>query len=219
MNARAAMIGGAVLLFVAVAGAGAWYLLSAAPPALEGDGGSDEQLPVPPVPPRIAAGPDYEHCLAMLTTDPAGAASFAMAWEATGGGDGATHCLALSQIGLGDPAQGAAMLEKLAAASSAPEVARATLYGQATQAYLMAGDKMQAFGTATLALALSPDDTDLLIESATAAAALERYQDAVDDLTRALAVDARRDDALISRASALRHLGQLAQAQLGRRPR
>ena len=213
MNMRAAMIGGAALLFVALAGAGGWYLLPGAPAAPESDATDTEQLPVPPVPPRIAQGPDYEHCLAMLTSDPTGAATFAAAWEATGGGDGATHCLALSQIALGDPARGAQMLEDLAAASRGPDVARATIYGQATQAWLMAGENMQAFGAATLALALSPDDADLLIESATAAAALGRYQDAVDDLTHALTIDARRDDALTARASAFRHLGQLDRAQ------
>ena len=213
MNLRAAMIGGAALLFVAAAGAGAWYLLLAPPAALESDADDDAQLPIPPVPPRIAEGPDYERCLAMLANDPSGAAAFAAAWEATGGGDGATHCLALSQIALGDPAGGAAMLEKLAADSRGPDVGRATIYGQATQAYLMAGDRMHAFGTAMLALALSPDDPDLLIESATAAAALERYQDAIDDLTHALDIDARRGDALTARASAWRHLGQLGLAQ------
>jgi len=213
MNVRAAMIGGAALLFVAAAGAGAWYLLLGAPAGLEGDAADAEQLPIPPVPPRIAAGADYERCLAMLTTDPAGAATFAAAWEATGGGDGATHCLGLSQIALGEPARGAAMLEQLGADSRGPDVARATIYGQATQAWLMAGETMHAFGTATMALALSPDDPDLLIEGATAAAALERYQDAVDDLTHALAIDARRGDALTARASAWRHLGQLDRAQ------
>jgi tetratricopeptide (TPR) repeat protein len=213
MNTRAAMIGGAALLCVTVAGAGAVYLFSGPPAGLEGDAADNEQLPIPPVPPRIAEGPDYERCLTMLTTDPTGAASFALAWEATGGGDGATHCLALSQIALGEPERGAAMLEQLAAASRGPEVGRATIYGQATQAYLMAGDKMHAFGTATLALALSPDDPDLLIESAAAATALERYQDALDDLTHALDIDARRDDALTARASAWRHLGQLGLAQ------
>ena len=208
------MIGGAALLCVTVAGAGAVYLSvparrrrwRATPP-------TTQQLPIPPVPPRIAEGADYERCLGMLTTDPTGAASFALAWEATGGGDGATHCLALSQIALGEPASGAAMLEQLAAGSRGSEVARAAIYGQATQAYLMAGDGMHAFGTATLALALSPDDPDLLIEGATAAAALGRYQDAIDDLTHALDIDARRGDALTERASAWRHLEQLGLAQ------
>ena len=213
MIARAATISAAALLLVAAAGAGAWFFFLRAPAALEGDAADSEQLPIPPVPPRIAEGPDYEHCLGMLTSDPSGAATFALAWEATGGGDGATHCLALSQIALGEPARGADMLDKLAADSRGPDVGRAVIYGQATQAWLMAGDKMHAFGSATLALSLSPDDPDLLIESAIAAAALERYQDAIDDLTHALDIDGRRGDALAQRASAWRHMGQLGLAQ------
>jgi tetratricopeptide (TPR) repeat protein len=213
MNTRAAMIGGAALLLVAAAGAGAWLFFASAPAALETDTADNEPLPIPPVPPRIAEGPDYEHCLGMLTSDPVGAASFALAWEATGGGDGATHCLALSQIALGEPARGAEMLDTLAAGTRGPDVGRAVIYGQATQAWLMAGEKMRAFGSATLALALSPDDADLLIESAIAAAALERYQDAIDDLTHALDIDGRRGDALTYRASAWRHMGQLELAQ------
>lgn len=53
-------------------------------------------LPVPPVPPRIADGHDYDSCLAMLFDDPQGALTFADNW--TSGGDGATHCRALAQI-------------------------------------------------------------------------------------------------------------------------
>ncbi len=72
----------------------------------------------------------------MLGSDPEGANSFADAWQATGGGEGATHCLALAQIQLGNVQTGAEMLEKLAATSKAPAVARATVYGQADQAWL-----------------------------------------------------------------------------------
>lgn len=211
MNKRAATIGGVALLLAAVAGLGVWYWLQSAPGEMED--ADAEQLPIPPVPPRIAQGADYERCLAMLTTDPAGAGVFAEAWEATGGGDGATHCLALSKIALGEPGHGAEMLEQLAAASHGPAMSRATIYGQATQAWLMAGEAMHAFGAATLALTLSADDPDLLIEGAIAAAAVQRYQDAIDDLTSALEIEGRRVDALTYRASAWRHLGQLDRAE------
>ena len=43
---------------------------------------TSEDLPIPPVPPRIAEGADYESCLAMLGSDPAGANTFADAWLA-----------------------------------------------------------------------------------------------------------------------------------------
>ncbi len=166
-------------------------------------------LPVPPVPPRIASGKDYEDCLAMLASDPRGADGFAAAWEATGGGDGATHCYGLAEIALGNAENGAEILEKLGTESKAPAAARAMILGQAVQAWLMAGDAGHAYGAATLALMLSPDDPDLLIDRSVAAATLEHYADAITDLDRALALDPHRPDALVYRAAAWRELDRL----------
>jgi tetratricopeptide (TPR) repeat protein len=212
MNRRIAMIGAAGVLLLAIAGGLVWHATSTSDIETAADDGS-EMLPVPPIPPRIADGPDYERCLGMLVTDPDDAASFAEAWVAKGGGDGAAHCLALSKIAQGSPADGAAMLEHLAGSSHASNVARATLYGQATQAWLMTGDVQHAFNAATQALALAPDDDDVLINRAIAAGDLEHYQDAIDDLTHALAIDAHRVDAMTYRAADWRHLDQLDKAQ------
>jgi tetratricopeptide (TPR) repeat protein len=187
--------------------------LADAPDSTAADLGDSDRLPVPPVPPRIAEGPDYEKCLGMLSNDPVGANAFADAWEATGGGDGAMHCHGLAQIALGNPEVGAQMLEELAGVSQAPGAARAAIYGQATQAWTMAGQGDRAYGTATLALSLSPDDVELLIERAVAAGQIEHYQDAIDDLNHALDEDPNRSDALVYRGSAWRHLGKLDLAE------
>jgi tetratricopeptide (TPR) repeat protein len=220
MNTRTAVIGSAAALFLAVAGGAAWterglflHQASAVTQDDTPDNTSDERLPVPPVPQRIASGDDYEHCMGMLASDPAGANAFADAWEATGGGDGATHCHALAQIELGSPAVGADMLETLAQNSKGPALARAAIYGQAGQAWLMASQPDRAFAATTLALAITPDDPDLLIERAIADGQLERFQDAADDLDQALATDPKRADALTYRAAARRHLNQLDAAQ------
>lgn len=170
------------------------------------------ELPVPPMPPRVAQGSEYERCLAMVPSDPQGANALADAWEATGGGDGATHCRAASQIALGNTETGAELLEKLAKSSKAPALARAFIYGQATQAWLMAGDPARAFATATLALALAPDDVDLLIDRSIAAATMDRFMESIDDLNLALDRDGKRTDALVFRAAAWRHAGQLGLA-------
>jgi regulator of sirC expression with transglutaminase-like and TPR domain len=77
----------------------------------------------------------------------------------------------------------------------------------------MTGDADRALAAATLALSLSADDPDLLIDRAVAAGSLERWQDAVDDLTHALEEDPRRADAMVLRGSAWRHLGQLDLAE------
>ena len=174
---------------------------------------ADEPLPLPPVPPRVAEGPDYERCLSMLNSDPAGARNFAEAWFATGGGEGAEHCSGLALVALGEPDAGAAALDKLAARSKATAGARAAVYGQAGQAWLMASDPSRALGSTTLALSMTPDDADLLIDRSIASGTLERYQDAVEDLSRALELDPRRADALVFRAAAQRHLNRLELAQ------
>jgi tetratricopeptide (TPR) repeat protein len=165
------------------------------------------------MPPRIASGADYERCLSLVSSDPTGANAFAEAWEATGGGDGARHCHAAAQISLGKMAAGAEILEKLARSSAAPPLVRAFIYGQATQAWLLAGDAQRAYASATLAVILAPDDVDLLVDRSIAAATMERYLDAIDDLNAALDRDPKRADALVFRAAAWRHDGQLGLAQ------
>lgn len=196
---------------LALGGAGYWWHGQAGSPT-ETEA-ADEVLPVPPVPPRIAEGEEYDKCLAMLGPDPNGALEFAETWQAAGGGEGAVHCLALSTVALGEPEQGSAMLDKLAAESAAAPAARATIYAQAGQAWMMAGKPDRAMASATAALVLTQEDPDLFIDRATAASSLERYQEAAEDLTRALDLDPRRDDALALRATALRNLGRLRLAQ------
>ncbi len=105
------------------------------------------------------------------------------------------------------------MLDTLAATSQAAPAARATIFGQAGQAWMMAAAPRRAYASATQALALMPDDPDLLIERAIAASALERYQQAADDVTRALDADPDRVDALVVRAASRRRLEQLDMAR------
>jgi tetratricopeptide (TPR) repeat protein len=216
MNKRYAAVAAAACIGVLMSGGIAWLKWRSTMPAANPQGTVEAEttpLPIPPVPPRIAEGADYEHCLDLLGTDAAGANAFADAWEATGGGDGAVHCHALAQVALGNPETGAAMLQKLANVSHAADLARAAVYGQAGQAWLMAGDAARAYASSTLALSLSADDPELLIDRSIAAATLERYQDAIDDLDRALVLDPKRTDALVFRGAAYRRLGNLARAQ------
>ncbi len=179
-------------------------------PAAPGD---DANLPIPPVPPRIAEGAQYDTCLDMLATDPSGADAMATSMAATAGAEAAAHCHALAQVELGNTEAGAALLDQLAAKSTAPPASRAVVFGQASQAWSMAGQTDQAYQSATRALALSPDDPELRIGHAIAALARQRYAEAADDLTRALDLDPNRADALILRATAWRNLGRIADAR------
>jgi len=209
MRKRVAPIVGAILVAGGLAAGGAWWLLAPGQPEPDA---SDAELPVPPVPPRLAQSDEYERCLAMLETDPAGATVYAETWRHHGGGDGAAHCAGLAEIALGRPADGAAALEALAGTSAAPDLARASVYDQAAQAWMMAEQPEHATTAATKALALSPDDADLLIDRATAAVDLGRGPAAIDDLDHALAIAPRRVEALVLRAAALRRTGSLEAA-------
>ena len=169
---------------------------------------SDDTIPLPPVPPRIDEGSDYDACLGMLPDDPSGAIAFAQSWRARGGGDGALHCHALATIAMGDPAGGAAFLDHLAQASRGSIAARASIAGQAAQAWLMAGDAQHSFASADIAVGLYGDDPDLLMAHATAAARLSRNDVAVADLDRVLTLDPNREDAFVLRATAHRASGE-----------
>jgi tetratricopeptide (TPR) repeat protein len=208
MNRHVTQIAGAALLVLAL-GSGRSLAVAEEPPATQ----PEETPPLPPAPPRLAEGPDYEHCLAMLADDPTGAYAFADAWDATGGGAPALHCRALAQVALGDPQAGAELLEKAVAASQAPAASRAAVLGEAVQAWLMADDPARGYDAASKALALSPDNPDLLIDRSITAATMERYMDAIDDLDRALALDPGRVDALVFRAAAWRNESRLPRAQ------
>jgi tetratricopeptide (TPR) repeat protein len=166
-------------------------------------------LPVPPFPPRIASGDEYEKCLATLSDDAESARTVADAWATNGGGDGAAHCQGLALIATGRPDLGAERLEQLAATSLAPDPAKATVFGQAAQARMMANDPGRARADATEALKLAPEDTELLIQRALASQAMNRWQDAIDDLTQALTLDPHRADALVLRAADWRRGGRL----------
>jgi tetratricopeptide (TPR) repeat protein len=192
-----------------VALAGWWFWTGS--PGLPEEAVAD--LPLPPFPPRIAEGKDYETCLAALAADPAGAIAMADTWLASGGGDGAAHCQGLALIVTGKPEAGAAALEELARRSDAPPMARALVLGQAGQARLMVAQPDKAAADASEALVLSPADTELFIMRASAEGMLEHFQDAVQDLGAALQLDANRADALVSRAVMHRRLEELDLAQ------
>ena len=204
----------AAFALIGLAGSAVWWWAS---PGRAEDDAAPLELPTPPFPPRITEGEQYESCLATLADDPAGADSLAESWQASGGGDGAAHCHGLALIALGQPGDGAAVLERLARESNAPALARASVMSQAVQARLMVGQAAEARADASAALALAPDDIEVLIMRASAEGSLGAFQDAVVDLNQALQRDTGRTDALVARAVLRRKMGQLdlAQADIG----
>ncbi len=173
---------------------------------------ASDSLPLPPDVPRLAEGPDYARCLALVRTDPDEARSFAEGWESDGGGEGARHCGALALMAAGEPERAAERLEGLGRASQAGAATRASLFAQAGQAWMMAGEAGRAYGAATMGLALAPDDADLMLDRAVALGTLGRYADSMDDLNRVVALDPQRAEAWVFRAAANRHLDRADQA-------
>lgn len=216
-----------VVALAALAAAGAWWLGAPDPepdPAAAADRptpAAAAAAPPPPVAAPVAAAPaagepagsDYERCIALAMIDPARAEAEARRWVAAGGGDAARHCAATALLQLGEAEPAAEILDQLGREALAPADARAALLAQAGQLWLALGRPDRAHATATLGLALRPDDPELLTERAIAAASQDRFEEAIEDLSRV--VDLRPDQAepLVLRASAWRQAGQAALAE------
>jgi tetratricopeptide (TPR) repeat protein len=202
------LLGAVAGLALLAAAATAWLTLFA-----PGADAAGEPLPFPPSVPRIASGADYDACLDLARQDADAARVQAERWEAAGGGEAARHCLALAMLAQGDAMRAADRLQALASRSEAPAAARAAVFAQAGQAWMMAGQPGRAFAAATLGLVLMPDDVELLTDRALTLGALGRTAEAVADLDRVLAIDPRRVEALVLRAAAKRRLDRIVEAE------
>jgi tetratricopeptide (TPR) repeat protein len=156
----------------------------------------------------------YTRCMEAARQTPQAAFDEANAWRIGGGGHPAEHCADVALIGLGRYAEAAGKLEALAdTMTKGPVELRAQVLDQAGQSWLLAGDPARAAAVLTAALALTPNDADLLIDRAEALAGEKNYREAVADLDGALKLDAKRVDALVFRASAHRSLEQYDMAR------
>src|SRR5689334_6940033 len=145
----------------------------------------------------------YERCMKLARQNPGEARNLAESWRARGGAHPADHCTAVALFGLKQYEEAASRLEALAGAmTTAPAGLRAEVLDQAGQAWGLAGDPVRAYAAAGAAVALDPNDLDLLIDRAQAAATAGYYDKAVADLDHVLKTDPSRVDALIYRASA-----------------
>ncbi len=155
----------------------------------------------------------YRACLAAASSAPGQALDDAMRWATNGGGLPAQHCAALALVGMGRYGEAAARLDALARAKDVPDANfRATLFDQAGNAWLMAGNGAKAIASLSSALALSGGDADLFADLARAQAMRKNWSEVDSDLSAALQMDPRRADLLVLRASARRALGRLKQA-------
>ncbi|PWS36855.1 hypothetical protein DFH01_14955 [Falsiroseomonas bella] len=197
------LLGGAAAVLIGAV-AGAVWLRSPSPPGPPPEAAASAAAPPEPAAP--AATSESERCNALLRSDPDAARGFAAQWRSAQGGSAAEQCEALAILALGDPAQAATRLEAIAARGAGDRPTKAALFAQAAQAWLLAGDANRAYGATTLALTLTPEDLELLVDRAVALGTLGRYREALEDLDRVLSLDPDRAEALVFRAAALRQL-------------
>jgi tetratricopeptide (TPR) repeat protein len=166
-----------------------------------------------------AAQPDgfesdrYQQCVELSKGDAQGAYNQALAWHSAGGGNSAEHCGALALVQLGRYTEAAPKLDVLATQLSLRPAFRAQLYDQAGNAWLLGQDPTRAEVSFTNALAISPNDVDVLADRSRARAMRKDWLGAERDLSTALVVDADRADLLVLRASARHAAGKKADAR------
>ena len=153
-------------------------------------------------------GAHYRRCLDAARAEPAKGLAIAQDWRNANGGFPAAHCAAVALFELKRYAEAAQNFEALGGAmmQRSPEL-RAGALQQAGQAWLLAGKPEAARAAFDAALRFTPRDPELLIDRARADGAAEAYRDAVADLDAALAIEPKRAEALVYRASAYRQLG------------
>lgn len=148
---------------------------------------------------------EYAACMTLAQRSPAEAYGSAKSWSEKGGGAAALQCGAFALINMNKPREAAQMME-LAAAKEEKPALKAELFGQAGQAWTMANDNTRALNARNEALALAPDNVELLIDRAFSYRDQEDFRSAVADLDRAHDLAPERPDILAYRASAWRFL-------------
>jgi tetratricopeptide (TPR) repeat protein len=151
----------------------------------------------------------YRACLDKIAADAAGAYEDAMIWRAQGGGWTAEHCAGLAQIAEGWSATGASRLRATAeGATSASDLSRAILFGQAGDGFMRARQFDEAAGAFARGLDFAPGDAGLAKGLADAAYARRDLAGAVAAADAALALNPGEPGALGVRAAARLELGE-----------
>ena len=154
----------------------------------------------------------YQNCLSLANLNPIGALGVAAEWSKAKGGGPAEHCMAMALVELRRYPEAATRLDALGRAPGMGNL-RPSIFDQAGNAWMLAGDAARAAASFSAALALSANDADLYADLARAQAMQKKWDAAESDLNAALALQPRRADLLILRASALEAQGKLRDAR------
>ena len=148
-------------------------------------------------------------CLKLAERAPEAAFESALTWEDRGGGDMARLCQAMALFHQGQFQAAAMRLEDLVPTLGSDTAEGASsLLARAGWAWLRAGNSDRAERAYGAALERTPQDPELLIDRAFARAEAQRYQDAVEDLNRAIAIAPNSAEPYVYRAGAYRSLGK-----------
>jgi tetratricopeptide (TPR) repeat protein len=179
-------------------------------------GAADRKHPASPQPQAAPADREAVNharestaCLKLAERAPDAAFDSALTWEDRGGGDMARLCQAMALFHQGQFQAAATRLEDLVPTlgSNTAEGA-ASLFARAGWAWLRAGNSDRAERAYGAALERTPQDPELLIDRAFARVEAQRYQDAVEDLNRAIAIAPNSAEPYVYRAGAYRSLGK-----------
>lgn len=164
--------------------------------------------------PSLQGASRYDRCLSLARSDANRAYSEAAKWEVSGGGAAATHCAAMALVQLRRYTEAATKLDTLARGAAGNSAAqRSMLFGQAGNAWLLAGNSANAEAALNAALALTPNDADLLTDRARARGMRKDWKGAEADLSSILSRDPNRADLYVLRASARHALGRKNEAR------
>lgn len=173
----------------------------------------------------------YARCLDMTERTPDKAINLALVWQGENGGVPARHCEAVGLFQMGEFAESAARLERIAEDMrigrdmpirrskrivAGPEML-ADMYGQAANAWLYADETVNAEAAVNTALEIAPKGTtqyaDLQLMKAQVFAADGSFSAALQLIEQAIALDTERKGILIFAASSARSSGDYIKAQ------
>ncbi len=161
-------------------------------------------------------GGRYKKCLDKVATDPQGALQAFRYWREVDEWDGgpALHCEALILTALKQYGDAARRLEEIVALDLVPDATqKATILGQAGNAWILAERGDLALATLNRAIEMNDQDFDLVMDRARAHALLENWESAIADLSAIIGVAKPNADHLVLRATAYRHQKKYSEAR------
>lgn len=154
-------------------------------------------------------------CIELVETDPQAAYQDSLVWLGSGNRPRARYCNAISLLALEYYEEGAARLEALANAPDAIALEDRALYmAQAGNAWLTGSYPDAAVTAFSEAIKIDPRNADYLKDRATGYLALERWLEAIDDLTAALSFQPNDPEAFALRARAHLAMNDLRNAEI-----